>query len=73
MKITWFNHLGLNAEGAHHETQSFYVNVLGLSTHERAGASTHVNGFWSGTDLPILHVVTDSPAGALEMPNNTTH
>ncbi len=71
MQITRFNHVGLNAAGLHDETKSFYEDFLGLNNFERTGAAKFVNGFWSGSDVPIVHVVSDTPAEGLEMPTNT--
>jgi len=71
MRITGFNHIGLNAAGKHDEIKEFYTSFLGLGDIEREGAATLVNGFWFGQDRPIVHVVTDPAEGGLEMPNNT--
>ncbi len=71
MRITGFNHVGLNAAGKHAEVGAFYTSFLGLNDIERAGAATLVNGYWFGKDHPFVHVVTDPAEGGLEMPNNT--
>lgn len=71
MRVTGFNHIGLNAAGKHDEVKEFYTSVLGLGNIEREGAATLVNGFWFGQDHPIVHVVTDPEEGDLAMPNNT--
>jgi len=71
MRITGFNHVGLNADGKHDEVKAFYTSFLGLNNIEREGAATLVNGFWFGPKHPIVHVVTDPAEGGLEMPNNT--
>ena len=71
MKITRFNHVGLNAEGLHDETFKFYTEFLGLSDMERTGAAKLVNGFWVGNEMPLVHMVSDKAEGQLEKPNNT--
>lgn len=71
MRITGFNHIGLNAAGKHDEVEAFYTSFLGLNNIERQGAATLVNGFWFGEKQPIVHVVTDPAEGGMTMPNNT--
>lgn len=71
MKITGFNHIGLNAVDKHDETFNFYTEFLGLKDIERSGAATMVNGFWAGTERPLVHVITDKAEGSMAMPNNT--
>lgn len=71
MKVTGFNHIGLNGTGKYDEVKEFYQGFLGLNDIERSGAATFVSGFWSGIDHPIIHMITDPAEGGLEMPNNT--
>jgi len=71
MRITRFNHVGLNGEGMQEELREFYSGVLGLTEFERTGAATMVNGFWSGEKSPIVHMLTDPAEGAMAMPNGT--
>lgn len=71
MKITGFNHIGLNAVDKHDETFDFYTKFLGLKDIERSGAATLVSGFWVGNERPLVHVITDKAEGPLAMPNNT--
>ena len=71
MRITRFNHVGLNGNGMLDELREFYRDFLGLDEFERAGAATMVNGFWSGREEPIVHMITDPAEGDFAMPNNT--
>ncbi len=71
MKVTGFNHIGLNAAGKHDETQAFYPDVLGMTEFERSGAATLVSGFWSGVDKTFVHVISDPAEGQMALPNNT--
>jgi len=71
MRITRFNHVGLNGNGMLDELKEFYSSFLGLKEFERTGVAKLVNGFWAGMDVPIVHMVTDPPANGLEMPNDT--
>ena len=71
MRITRFNHVGLNGKGMLGELREFYRDFMGLDEFERGGTATMVNGFWSGRDEPIVHMITDPAEGVFEMPNDT--
>lgn len=71
MKVTGFNHIGLNAAGKHQQTQDFYRDVLGMREFPRSGAATLVNGFWSGVEETFVHVISDPAEGPMALPNNT--
>ena len=71
IKVTGFNHIGLNAAGKHDETQAFYRDLLGMTEFESSGAATLVNGFWSGVDETFVHVISDPAEGKMALPNNT--
>jgi len=69
MQVTRINHVGLNGAANPDEVKDFYESFLGLKDFERSGAAKLVNGFWAGTDVPLVHVVTDVAEGGLAMPN----
>jgi len=64
MRVTRFNHVGLNAAGHHHEVREFYLSFLGMHDFQRNAVAARVQGFWAGADWPSVHIVTEPAVGA---------
>ena len=63
MRVTRFNHVGLNADGHDAAVREFYFTLLGMRDFERNAVAAQVQGFWAGGDWPSVHVVTEPATG----------